>query len=131
MSIEVDFEIIFNDVYDEAEKIVNDEPLTTKNVISLVTKIMQLVEKINGMDGEAKKALVIDVLVKVFETSNLDVETEESISNLIEYSLPDLIDTIIAASKHQFDLNSTVGDSSAIKRFLSYLNCSSCNCLRE
>ena len=131
MSTTLDFEIIFDQAYEEATKIVDKNDLTVQNVVLLIANIMQFVEKVEGIEGMEKKALVIDVLVKVIEESDLDEETEENLSNFIENSLPEVIDVIIAASKHKFDLNTIIEHGSKIKKLLTYLNCRNCNCFER
>lgn len=116
---------IFNEIYEEAKELVEEKGLSLQNIVSITTKLMQMVERIHSLSGPEKKKMVIDVLLKLIDESDvLDEETEQALQSFIEITLPGTIDIIIAASKNQFDINSVKKRCSKLKEYLS------CKCLR-
>lgn len=96
---------IKNDPYTE---IVNDlisiyqkRVIDVTTVIDLVTDLMQGVEKYKGLTGETKKNIVMDVIKFIAVSSGAD----SNVVWFIQFTLPYIIDVIVAASRSQLALN--------------------------
>lgn len=76
------------------------------HLIHLVTHMIQLVETIKNIKGQAKQDLAIDLLhYSVQRFSQLPIETEAKFHRIIDSMAPSMIHTIIMASKGQLHLN--------------------------
>lgn len=125
MSEENFFEECFDDLFDQAQKIVEKRGLNMKNIVFIVTHLMQVVEKMEGLSGPDKKELVIDVIDKIIEISDLDDELKSSLQTFIDSTLPSTIEVIVSASKNQLNLNKVV------KRGSKILDAMKCKCLSK
>jgi hypothetical protein len=79
-----------------------DKHIDENNIIDFVVKTMMLVETQKQLSGQDKKNVVIKILLRLVDLTTLDNNKKNSIKFLIETLAPNMIDTIIFASK---DLN--------------------------
>lgn len=93
-------------VYDQIkDQVKNADTINSSNIIILVTLLIKCVEKIaKDKEGSYKKNLVLQVLTKVINESNLDVDSKLSLQLLVHTTIPIIIDTMIGISKEQLDL---------------------------
>lgn len=91
---------IIDKLYNSLSRIVEGEKINTTNVVSIVTNLIQIVEKYPDIKGEQKKLLLIHVL-KNFVKNNLDDEEKIAVLTFIDLFLPSVIDTIISVDKKE------------------------------
>ena len=88
-------------LYNSLDLLTDDKQLTTLNIVSITTNLMQIVEKYPNTTGPMKKELVMHVL-KRFVEDNTDGEDEVALLLLfINTFLPSVIDTIISLDKKE------------------------------
>jgi hypothetical protein len=95
----------FINLYNDVKNILNGETISLVNISSLVINLMQSVEKINGLTGEEKKSLVIQVLKYTIEHSELPLAEKQILDKLCDILIPETINIIISAVKNEYDLN--------------------------
>jgi hypothetical protein len=74
-------------------------PLTSENIIPILVRLMELVEKYPNLVGDQKKVLVLDVLEHATEALNTSVDVRIITKNTIPY----VIDTIIKATNKDIE----------------------------
>jgi hypothetical protein len=95
----------FVNLYNDVKNILNGETISLVNISSLIINLMQSVEKINGLTGEEKKSLVIQVLKYTIEQSELPLPEKQILDKLCDILIPETINIIISAVKNEYDLN--------------------------
>jgi hypothetical protein len=82
------------------------------NIIDYVVRIMTLVEQQKNLSGFEKKAVVIEVLTRLVDTSSsLTSEAKTSLKLIIKVVVPGVIETVVAASKGFVAVNKKVEES--------------------
>lgn len=74
-------------------------PLTSENIIPILVRLMELVEKYPNLVGSQRKVLVLDVLEHATEALNASNDVRIIIKNTIPY----VIDTIIKATNKDIE----------------------------
>ena len=82
-----------------------DKHIDENNIIDFVVKAMMLVETHKKLSGQNKKNVVIKMLLRLIELTTLDENRKSSLKFLIENLAPNMIDTIVSASKGVLNLN--------------------------
>lgn len=82
-----------------------DKHIDENNIIDFVVKAMMLVETHKKLSGQNKKNVVIKMLLRLIELTTLDENRKSSLKFLIETLAPNMIDTIVSASKGVLKLN--------------------------
>lgn len=82
-----------------------DKHIDENNIIDFVVKAMMLVETHKKLSGQDKKNIVIKMLLRLTELTTLDENKKSSLKFLIETLTPNMIDTIVSASKGVLNLN--------------------------
>lgn len=82
-----------------------DKHIDENNIIDFVVKAMMLVETHKKLSGQDKKNVVIKMLLRLTELTTLDENRKSSLKFLIETLAPNMIDTIVSASKGVLKLN--------------------------
>lgn len=95
---------LINKLYSSLTNIAKGEQITTLNIVLISTNLMQIVEKYPNINGEQKKALVIQVLAR-FTNDTLSGDDKIGVMLFINTFLPDIIDTIISVDKKQIIIN--------------------------
>ena len=74
--------------------------------MSIVTRVMQDVEKLKNLSGPEKKDLAIQITIKIFNKLNIE---DPTLKPLFTHStLSSVIDTLISVSKNKVKLNNKV-----------------------
>jgi hypothetical protein len=94
---------IYNKLYKSLELTVQNKKLTTTNVLFITTNLMKTVEKYNGIHGEEKKDLIINV-VRKFVVDRLEVEDGDVMLLFVDEFLPQIIDTLILVDTKQIKI---------------------------
>lgn len=99
-----DADELVDEVYAAVRRTFGSE-ITLENVASLVTEVMEAVNTVKDAPGPKKKRIATAVINKLLAEASDDVVTPE-VTAVIRLILPNLIDSIISAFKHQVDLSS-------------------------
>jgi len=86
-------------VYNEFLYILGGAPLTTANIVPIVVHLMEIVEKIPNLAGLERKELVLDVINRGADALGASSE----VKNIINTTVPFVIDTVIKAIKDEID----------------------------
>lgn len=82
------------------------------NMIDYVVRIMTLVEQQKNLSGFEKKAVVIEVLTRLVDTSSsLDNDVKTNLKLIIKVVVPGVIETVVAASKGLVAVNKKVEEN--------------------
>lgn len=97
-------------VYDQIKDwLGHNETINASNIIVLVTLLIKCVENVaKDKEGSYKKELVLKVLTKVINESNLEPNAKISLQTMVQFTIPILIDTMIGISTNKFDLGKSV-----------------------
>jgi len=100
------------------QKLVTDtEPITWSSLPKMVTKAMELVENLYGLNGIQKRQLVIDALTQLVRT--VDKEAGISIADpVFQAMLPSLVDHFVTVSKDGLSINVAPPTPAGCFRFL-------------
>lgn len=80
--------------------------LNENNMIDYVMRVMTLVEMNNKLSGFEKKAVVIEVINKLVDSSSsLSDESKTSLKLIIRVVVPGVIEAVIASSKGLTNIN--------------------------
>jgi len=91
--------IVVEKLVDDASNIIGNGVISHSNIITILLRFMQTVEKYKDMDGDQKKNLVLYVLNRYIEENvNNDTKATE-LKLLVNLTLPTLIDTFIAIDR--------------------------------
>jgi predicted transcriptional regulator len=80
------------------KEIVNDQ-IGFDNIVITIIKLIEIVEKYKSLNGLEKKILVIKVISKHIEISNLSEDDKSNMIYIIDNTGSQIIDTIIFTSK--------------------------------
>jgi hypothetical protein len=99
------------------------EKITPMNVVILVDKLVQIVEKYNDLTGSQKKMLVLDSIKKIVNTSvYLNDDERVTLIVIIDLTMPHVIDSIISAINGDMKFEN---DKSPHSWFSKLFNCCS------
>lgn len=103
-------ESIFEELYSLAKWALNEKEgvISITNVINLVTSTMESAERFRDISGPQKKEVVVNVLDKLVEEIPATQDDKPAIQYSIKLLLPNIIDSIVSATKGQLDLNRTL-----------------------
>jgi hypothetical protein len=89
----------FEDALSKIKKeIVNDE-IGFDNIVITIIKLIEIVEKYKSLNGLEKRILVIKVISKHIENSNMSEDDKSNMIYIIDNTGSQIIDTIIFTSK--------------------------------
>ena len=103
------------EIYERVKTIIRrDRGITLENVMAILVKSMELVEKIPGLDGKQKKEIVMEVLFLILQDIPLlDSEEKLMIIEIARSKLAEqIVDLLAGAAKGVYRIN-----ESRIKRF--------------
>lgn len=95
---------VFQDVYDEVKRAVNDKLHDTSCVVDFLIAAMVAVTKYSELHGLDKKELVHDVVYKVVDDMTIDEEEKTQLKNQIAPYLGPTIEILICAAKSRLFL---------------------------
>ncbi len=88
-------------------KSTHTETIDVTNIISIVTELIQLVEKYKSLTGPQKKMLVISVIRKLVNSQDISQNDKNTINIVIENTVPVVIDSLISAINGKLSFNKT------------------------
>jgi hypothetical protein len=86
----------FDELYSHLLAMTKSEKITVANIVDITTRLMAVVEQIDGMTGLQRKEMVLNVLKQYIRSQIHDDDFENVIVTVVDYTLPHLIDTIIS-----------------------------------
>jgi hypothetical protein len=92
-------------IYAAVKASIGTRRVTVASVTIMITTAMVEVEKITTLTGPEKKELVLHVVGRLVDEIPLDQEDRAVIRSAVMLFGPAIIDTIVAASKGQFNIN--------------------------
>lgn len=81
----------------------NYQEMSVSDIPKIVIEVMQIVEKIKGISGIEKKQLVVEIVTKMVDDSDLAGNSEKFILPLI----PSLIDKLIEVDNGHLQINTS------------------------
>lgn len=83
------------------------------NIIDYIVRVMAIVEKQKQLSGIEKKAVAIEILLRLVDSYNrLNTESKLRVKLLVKTLAPSVIDTIISATKGALSVNKKVEEAS-------------------
>ena len=78
--------------------------ITASSIVSLITELIPAIQKlvVGGNRGAYKKQVLINVLHLLVDESS--IENKESIRNIVDTTVPPMVDTMISIANGKFDL---------------------------
>jgi hypothetical protein len=94
------------DFYHDLIEDFKEKQINMSNWMSIITRVMQDVDKVKNLSGPEKKDQAIQITIKIFEKLNI---ADETLRPLFTHStLSSVVDTIISTSKNKVKLNTKV-----------------------
>jgi hypothetical protein len=109
----------FEDSLKKIKEELVDEKIGFSNLVITIIKLIEIVEQYKILNGLEKKSLVLKVICKYIEDSNINQEDKENLHYILEHTGTQIIDSIIFASKGKLFKKMTK----------SFLNIFKCKCL--
>jgi len=82
------------------------------NIIDYIVRVMAIVEKQKQLSGIEKKAVVIEILLRLVDSLNrLNDESKMRVKTLVKTLAPSVIDTIVSATKGALSVNKKVEEA--------------------
>lgn len=85
-----------NEVYKYVKSIYGDN-ITSTNIITITSLLIQIVEKYKTLTGNQKKILVINTIKKLVNDAKINDDDKQILNLIIENTLPTVIDGFIDA----------------------------------
>ena len=97
----------FDEVMTKVDEMLKDKQIELNEIIGILAPTMEFVERCAepGITGKDKRDFVIHVLKSVVERSTLDDNKKNLILSGCDTIIPPMIDTIISATRGEFELN--------------------------
>ena len=97
---------LVDQLYERLKTVIGDREINAGTIISITALVMMTVERQKNATGDEKKALALALLHKLADDAEMEKEEDRAgLHTLIDAVAPGAIDTIISASKKEFDLN--------------------------
>jgi hypothetical protein len=82
------------------------------NIIDYIVRVMAIVEKQKQLSGIEKKAVAIEILLRLVDSLNrLNAESKMRVKMLVKTLAPPVIDTIVSATKGALTVNKKVEEA--------------------
>ena len=85
------------ELYNYSKLVIDVNNITTITMITLMNKLIQIVEKYKELTGNQKKTLVIDTITKLINENIHDEMEKLELLSFASILLPKIIDTMISA----------------------------------
>lgn len=97
--------VIIEDIYKRLRSMAIDRNITAGNVAIMASQIMELVEKYPELTGQEKQKIVIQLMKRMTEESELGEEQKRLVSSIIDIALPNIINVVIKATHGLLEIN--------------------------
>ncbi len=99
----------FDKIYNKVLNGIKTKTIDTSDLVIIATSAMQIVQKYPELTGEDKKRMVIDILSRLVDESNLVPSKYQDTSRVfIQHTLPNMIDAVVNAYQHKIKLKKVV-----------------------
>lgn len=95
-----------------------DDKVTFLNMVNIITRSIEIVDKYKEMSGLEKKLIVIKMITTLIDKHESDEKIKETLINLLNTVGVSVIDTIIYATKGKLAINLT-----RCKKMIKYFKC--------
>lgn len=106
----------FEDALKKIKEELVDERIGFSNLVITIIKLIEIVERYKILNGLEKKSLVLKVIYKYIEDSDIVQDDKENLHYILEHTGTQIIDSIIFASKGKLFKKIT-------KKFFSIFKC--------
>lgn len=106
----------FEDTLKKIKEELVDEKIGFSNLVITIIKLIEIVERYKILNGLEKKSLVLKVIYKYIEDSDIDQDDKKNLHYILEHTGTQIIDSIIFASKGKLFKKMT-------KKFLNIFKC--------
>lgn len=96
---------LIDKIYNTAKETLGADVISPANVLNLTVALMEAVEKCRELTGSQKKTLVVDVIKRLLDETNMSEEDNKTLDTIIELTVPTAIDVIIAATHGNVHIN--------------------------
>lgn len=100
-----EIETITENIFQQVKAAISGRIFNASTFISLVTLVMQFVEKSVAVSGPEKKQVAMNVIVKLIGEIPLEEDQKQIIVTIVNTTLPRIIDFIISAANGEFDFS--------------------------
>jgi hypothetical protein len=100
-----EIDAITEDVLQQVKAAIAGRHFTANTFISLVTLVMQFVEKSLNATGPEKKQVAMNVIGKLVQEIPMEDSHREIVLTIVNTTLPKIIDFIISAANGEFDFS--------------------------
>ena len=94
----------FTILSDTVKSILKGENINLVNISTLLINLMQSVEQINGLTGDQKKDLVIEVIKYTIDKSSIPDDEKQILYIICYTTIPEIINVIISTVNNEFNL---------------------------
>lgn len=99
-------------LYNELIKKIDHIKITSDNLILILEYVIELVEKVQDIKGNKKKALAIILIKEVVEHSNMEDNEKELCMNMINNGIiGNTIDLVINAANGKLDISQVIQET--------------------
>jgi hypothetical protein len=95
---------IYNKCFEELVK-VSDKKITLLNIVNVITRSIEIVEKYTHLTGLEKKSVVVNMVSSLIENHEEDEETKKSLVDFTNTVGLTIIDTIIYVANGKLAIN--------------------------
>jgi hypothetical protein len=100
----LDIEATFLDIFSTISVSITHKQLSLSNIIPIGSMVMQIVEEYPQLPGSQKKEVVISVMHKLINDSNLSESTKATLNVIIDTVLAKTIDFVVSAARGEIEL---------------------------
>jgi len=107
-----EFARLVSDLTESLKQGFDNFEIDENNIIDYIVRVMAIVEKQKQLSGIEKKAVAIEILLRLVDSLNrLNDESKMRVKMLVKTLAPSVIDTIVSATKGALSVNKKVEEA--------------------
>lgn len=107
-----EFARLVSDLTESLKQGFDNFEIDENNIIDYIVRVMAIVEKQKQLSGIEKKAVAIEILLRLVDSLNrLNAESKMRVKMLVKTLAPSVIDTIVSATKGALSVNKKVEEA--------------------
>jgi hypothetical protein len=107
-----EFAKLITDITDTMKQGFENFEIDENNIIDYIVRVMAVVEKQKQLSGIEKKAVAVEILLRLVDSLNrLNAESKMRVKLLVKTLAPSVIDTIVSATKGALSVNKKVEEA--------------------
>ncbi len=107
-----EFAKLVTDLTDAMKQGFENFEIDENNIIDYIVRVMAVVEKQKQLSGIEKKAVAVEILLRLVDSLNrLNAESKTRVKLLVKTLAPSVIDTIVSATKGALSVNKKVEEA--------------------